>query len=39
MGTKVTSPSVLPKSNLVKGEVPFIDVDAEMGKPFLLPEL
>jgi hypothetical protein len=39
MGTKVTSPSVLPKSNLVKGETPFIDVDAEMGRPFLLPRV
>jgi hypothetical protein len=39
LGTKVTSPTVLPKSNLVKGEVPFIDVDAEMGRPFLLPRV
>jgi hypothetical protein len=39
VGTKVTSPSILPKSNLVKGEVPFIDVDAEIEKPFLLPRV
>jgi hypothetical protein len=39
MGTKVTSPNILPKSNLVKGGVSVIDVDAEIGKPFLLPRV
>jgi hypothetical protein len=37
MGTKMASPNVLPKSNLVKGEATFVDLDADMGRPFLLP--
>jgi hypothetical protein len=39
MGTKVTSPNVLPKSNLVKGEPTLIDLEVEMGRPFLLPRV
>jgi hypothetical protein len=39
MGTKVTSPNVLPKSNLVKEEAAFIDLDVDMGRPFLLPKV
>jgi cell division protein FtsB len=39
LGTKVTSPTVLPKSKAFKEEIPVIDVDLEMGKPFLLPKV
>jgi hypothetical protein len=39
MGTKVASPNVLPKSNLVKGEPTLIDLDMDMGRPFLLPRV
>jgi hypothetical protein len=39
MGTRVASPNVLPKSNLVKGEPPLIDLDVDMGRPFLLPRV
>jgi hypothetical protein len=39
MGTKVASPNVLPKSNLVKGEPTLIDLDVDMGRPFLLPRV
>jgi hypothetical protein len=39
LGAKVVSPTVKPKSNLVKGEVSIIDVDLDVGKPFLLPRV
>jgi hypothetical protein len=39
MGTKVTSPNMLPKSNLVKEEAAFIDLYVDMGRPFLLPKV
>jgi hypothetical protein len=39
MGTKVASPNVLPKSNLVKEESTFIDLVGDMGRPFLLPRV
>jgi hypothetical protein len=39
LGTKVISPNVLPKSKLTKEEIPLVDLDVEMGKPFLLPKV
>jgi cell division protein FtsB len=39
LGTKVSSPNVLQKSKLIKEEIPVIDVDLEMGRPFLLPKI
>jgi hypothetical protein len=39
LGTKVTSPAVLQKSKPIKEEIPVIDVDLEMGRPFLLPKI
>jgi cell division protein FtsB len=39
LGTKVTSPPVLQKSKLVKEEIPVVDLDLEMGRPFLLPKI
>jgi cell division protein FtsB len=38
MGTKVTSPNVLPRSNL-KQEIAFVDLDVDTGRPFLLPKV
>jgi hypothetical protein len=37
LGTKVTSPNVLPTSKQNKEGTPVIDVDVEMGRPIFLP--
>jgi cell division protein FtsB len=39
LGTKVTSPNVLPTSKPIKVGNPAIDVDVEMGRPILLPRV
>ncbi|KAK2437677.1 hypothetical protein QL285_022542 [Trifolium repens] len=39
LGTKVTSPNVVPKSKTIREGNPVIDVDVEMGRPFLLPRV
>jgi hypothetical protein len=39
LGTKVTSLTVLQKSKPIKKEILVIDVDLEMGRPFLLPKI
>jgi hypothetical protein len=35
----MTSPNALQKTKLVKEEIPVVDLDLEMGRPFLLPKV
>jgi hypothetical protein len=39
LGTKAASPNVLPKSKLTKGDISVVELDVEMGRPFLLPRV